>query len=337
MWGDEQPAYLILVNNHPFVIRQNLYNFLSMMRAQGEYDTLFWIDQISINQRDVEERNEQVLLMSDIYTKAGEVYTWLGPAADDNDLAFVALRNFERWWEKIRNESPLPEYMRIINPKERLALLHLLTRPYWSRIWIIQEVFLAKKLTLLCGSQRYCFPQMREDVFENLFRALGPNMGEERDDDDDDKSESDEEKMDEEDEEEEEDQLLHDRLAGVFRLIRYRYEWLTDGTLLDLVEVLHPYHTYDSSVALDQVFGFQACLLPEQRIKKIDYRKSEEEVFRDMVENLVRMYVDRNDPRSADAPMFMMAVLRGRMGLNSMKTEDMRDMILKMGWPAEWK
>jgi hypothetical protein len=57
---------------------------------------VMWIDQICINQTDIEERDNQVLLMADIYKNAAATQIWLGGAASDppSDLAFDLLNSF---------------------------------------------------------------------------------------------------------------------------------------------------------------------------------------------------------------------------------------------------
>jgi hypothetical protein len=42
------------------------------------YTGEMWIDQISIDQQDVEEKNHQVSMMADIYEHAETVIAWLG-------------------------------------------------------------------------------------------------------------------------------------------------------------------------------------------------------------------------------------------------------------------
>ncbi|KAF2036644.1 hypothetical protein EK21DRAFT_51879 [Setomelanomma holmii] len=60
-------------------IGQNLYDFLLHHAYEQTAGRYLWIDALSINQDDVEERSEQVTLMGAIYQKANEVLVWLGP------------------------------------------------------------------------------------------------------------------------------------------------------------------------------------------------------------------------------------------------------------------
>ena len=51
-----------------------------------------WVDSICINQQDVEERNDQVARISDIYTSAEGVIISLGPDENNSSLAIDVLR-----------------------------------------------------------------------------------------------------------------------------------------------------------------------------------------------------------------------------------------------------
>lgn len=142
----------------------------------------FWIDAICINQGNIYERAQQVILMGDVYRQAREVVVWLGPATDHSDLAFrVCQRLYD---EEMRRKSGLSSekelkykeakgvrwsfvesYAHIIyDEKGRLsrkaitayireldAIHAILRRPWWTRVWIIQEITLARELVVLCG------------------------------------------------------------------------------------------------------------------------------------------------------------------------------------------
>ncbi|ORX92548.1 heterokaryon incompatibility protein-domain-containing protein [Clohesyomyces aquaticus] len=146
MWGVENATRDIILDGEPFVIRENLWLFLLEFRAknmfpdsetQGCKDTL-WIDAICINQGNIEERNQQVAMMGEIYSQAEEVAVWLGLSADHSPLAmqsFSSRRTREEW-----------------NPEEGQAMLSLFHRTYWKRVWIVQEFVLAQRLTIYCGT-----------------------------------------------------------------------------------------------------------------------------------------------------------------------------------------
>jgi hypothetical protein len=54
---------------------------------RSHWDRLMWIDAISINQTDLEERSREVRRMSRIFALAQNVCIWLGPQVDNSDVA----------------------------------------------------------------------------------------------------------------------------------------------------------------------------------------------------------------------------------------------------------
>jgi hypothetical protein len=141
-WGLKFPQHQISLNDKTFSIRQNLWDFFRI--AAIEEGTLFWIDQICIDQSNASERSHQVGFMSEIYKRASEVIVWLGPEADDSDEAMKLLLGPQ---DVLGRLLEFGNYRREAPPLEKL-----LGRVYWSRLWIVQEIVLAQKALLCCGT-----------------------------------------------------------------------------------------------------------------------------------------------------------------------------------------
>ncbi|EWZ36588.1 hypothetical protein NW765_016103 [Fusarium oxysporum] len=77
-WGDSSQLLEIKCNNEAFQVTENLLSALQHLRNEHTERPL-WIDAICINRKDPEERQSQVKLMKDIYTKSQRVVIWLGP------------------------------------------------------------------------------------------------------------------------------------------------------------------------------------------------------------------------------------------------------------------
>lgn len=135
-WGSEPPSKSILVNGQSFPVRKNLYTALVNLRDTTKPRAL-WIDAICINQEDVIERNWQVSLMGFIYTRAERVLVWLGVS--------------ER---PVRNNYLDDSQWKAIS-----------TSPYWWRLWIVQELFLAREVRFHLG--RYAFGWDRVNSSQN--------------------------------------------------------------------------------------------------------------------------------------------------------------------------
>jgi hypothetical protein len=100
-----------------------------------------WIDAISINQSDTTEKNHQVRLMSTIYTTASQVIAYLG--VDSSEMN-TGLERVLRW---LQNESLTPVDM----PWEG-SVANFISLPYFDRVWVLQEVGLARLVTAIIGS-----------------------------------------------------------------------------------------------------------------------------------------------------------------------------------------
>jgi hypothetical protein len=122
-WGSPDLNRGIELNETRVDIRQNLWSALVHLRDTREARIL-WIDAICINQADIEERNHQVKLMAYIFARAEEVLVWLGLS---DRIA------------PVKNNGPTtsPEGNRDMMEEE---IVDLCSRPYWRRVWIVQEI-----------------------------------------------------------------------------------------------------------------------------------------------------------------------------------------------------
>lgn len=174
-WGNDMADHLILMNGEHFAIRPNLYGFLEQLR-DSELEWL-WIDQLCIDQDSVNERNQQVKLMSQIFSQAACVFAWLGSRSSDSDLAMDVLEDCESApvihgrLEAIVAAREWVDFWTLQTEARRSAVISLLSRKFWSRVWIVQELFLAQRLVLLCGSRRLNIRLERLD--DPYYGALG--------------------------------------------------------------------------------------------------------------------------------------------------------------------
>lgn len=182
-WGVDDVCCQIELNGSLFAVRRNLFDFFQCFQAQqaGKGFNKLWIDAICINQLDIHERNHQVQQMKHIYSDASEVFIWLGLEADNSDQLFQLLgdpRIFQAYrylllpfikgeytdserglLNEFRISQPSPQCKNLVqqlsmNRTMWLPFVRLCQRSYWSRLWVVPEVFLARNGTLLCGKQR---------------------------------------------------------------------------------------------------------------------------------------------------------------------------------------
>lgn len=96
---------------------------------------MVWIDAICIDQSNIREREKQVIAMRDIYRNASRVVVYLGPKT-------VQQSNQEH-----RRRSRLDE-LDAFGEKDTLKIDELFSHRYFRRVWVIQELLLAKSLCM---------------------------------------------------------------------------------------------------------------------------------------------------------------------------------------------
>ncbi|KAI0805059.1 heterokaryon incompatibility protein-domain-containing protein [Xylaria sp. FL0064] len=133
-------------------ITRNLASFLFQLRRSAELITL-WADAICIDQDSDIERTQQVAIMGRIYSSAISVYAWLGPAADQSD-GVIDLLNRLNDHNLLNLEGRNEVVAQFYEHGLAESLFKLCGRPYWRRIWIIQEVALARDVMFHCGTRK---------------------------------------------------------------------------------------------------------------------------------------------------------------------------------------
>ena len=171
-WGTgeiDRQIKICVGNSKPYTfgVRSNLFAALKQLRLLDEPRPL-WIDAICIDQESHEEKNAQVPKMPQIYNGAQNVCVWLGDEDEDQGsrLAF----NY------IRRALNLDDFDRLVadsrTPQEWQALASVMTKPWFSRRWVIQEIALAKRATIYCGTNQITWSEFAEAV--SLFEEVRP-------------------------------------------------------------------------------------------------------------------------------------------------------------------
>lgn len=92
--------------------------------------------------------------MRKIYKSAVNVFIWLGDEADESSMAIKLI-------PRVANDVPSGidadgvrrGEIRSGTPREWRALKALLSRPWFGRMWILQELGVASSATVVCGNQ----------------------------------------------------------------------------------------------------------------------------------------------------------------------------------------
>ncbi|KAK5120411.1 hypothetical protein LTR85_006350 [Meristemomyces frigidus] len=157
-------------------ITQNLAAALPYLRLEDRERRL-WIDAVCVNQQDLAERGSQMKQMASIFSQADLVIAWIGLDRPDCRVAF----DFMTWlgtnvavnWNKYAMSSISEDYPGLANFHEELemsqadsdAIICMMGRPWFRRLWVRQEVQMARQALLMCGSSAVDWNVFRNAVF----------------------------------------------------------------------------------------------------------------------------------------------------------------------------
>ncbi|KAK3648533.1 hypothetical protein LTR56_007356 [Elasticomyces elasticus] len=101
-WGTGEADTEIEIDGSVFFITANLFCALQAARRYMKYSAqsanaiwainVIWVDAISLDQSNIEEKSSQVQRMHEIYRDASEVLVWLGEEADSSQWAMMLLQ-----------------------------------------------------------------------------------------------------------------------------------------------------------------------------------------------------------------------------------------------------
>lgn len=197
-WGNPEDVFPITVNTKQAFVTTNLHAALVHLRDPIAGRRL-WIDASCINQADLEERRDQVKLMGDIYASATRTLVWLGEEAEEDCRALSIIREVvEPKLEPLSKIGVVPNQRGDYRPTELIIesgdlctadvgqICVLLTRPWFDRVWVIQEVVNAPAVVVICGRESVTWTWLvcaagslvspfRADMLENL-KKLGDRV-----------------------------------------------------------------------------------------------------------------------------------------------------------------
>ena len=150
-WGDVSLLCRIRMNGRIHEISKNLHDFL-LIAVHRFPNTFFWIDQLSINQANLLERNHQVRQMDMIYTQSFRVIAWLGNRPTGDEVDYPSLKDV---------------FHHIDHAGARdLTLIYEMLEccDYWKRLWILQELHFARQVVILFGTTEMSFSELRAGI-----------------------------------------------------------------------------------------------------------------------------------------------------------------------------
>jgi len=161
-------------------ITRNLKDALEDLRKRDRPRVL-WVDAACIKQSDADERGHQVSLMGEVFQNATKVVVWLGRSTKGNlsssaelcALSGVAARLDSGMIAKMFN---IGSARNPADSSEVYRVLVFLDRPWFRRVWTVQEFVLAKDVEMQIGRQTLSLKHFRTTVMwlAKVFQELGP-------------------------------------------------------------------------------------------------------------------------------------------------------------------
>jgi hypothetical protein len=152
-WGNNTQTRAIYFNNgtRELLVRQNCYSALWYLRDKYE-DRLLWIDAISINQNNLQERARQVRIMDKIFDRASSVVVILRERNANHLNLFEELTAADETWLHTGRYDRDPPSDAIVQELE-----DFFRDPWFERVWVLQEVCAKPCVRFICDSASFSY------------------------------------------------------------------------------------------------------------------------------------------------------------------------------------
>jgi hypothetical protein len=207
------------------------------------------MDQVCIDQMQKVERGHQVQLMGDIYRRADLVIAWIPEVAP------------------ILQQVSKPTYN--ISPKRNDDIQRMFRVKYWNRIWVQQEIILARRLVINSSLDKWTCLMLWEDLVRATADVL-PTMH----------------------------NTQHPKRKGQYymeheppvlkALLEYR-SLSRLGIGMHLEEAMYRFQIYECSEPKDQIFGLLGLVRPVEQVR-VDYSMSEKQLWDVAFSTILRTY-----------------------------------------------
>jgi len=167
-WGTSKKRAPIVIDGQNATIPQTAAVAIRNLSKVSPYP--LWIDAVCIDQNNLQEKSQQVAMMKDVYSKAVSVLIWLGPAQRSTADSIASIEKIHEQClgatgglEHLNTHlygsdgSPGFKYSNAPLPDcDWPALQAFYSAQWFGRLWVIQEIGLAKDSTIYVGSFSIC-------------------------------------------------------------------------------------------------------------------------------------------------------------------------------------
>ncbi|KAK0747007.1 heterokaryon incompatibility protein-domain-containing protein [Schizothecium vesticola] len=170
--GNDSKSKTVFINNLALHVTATCEAVLKRARLNSTAKVL-WIDAVCINQADTNERGHQVRLMPDIYSHAKNVLIFPGEATDKESRGLYYLPELERFLSPLatgslnqgdQDDQPGLDILTTVQH----TIEHLFSRRYFTRVWILQEIALARNPIVMYGAYEVPWNTIRTKIARSL-------------------------------------------------------------------------------------------------------------------------------------------------------------------------
>jgi hypothetical protein len=274
VWGAPNPPTEILCNGESILVGSGLANALTRLRLSNS-TRILWADALCVNQKDNEEKSHQVPLMGRIYSLAKRVIVWLGHGdlqqTREATKCVKLIANACRQYDRNRNldQKSFERYKALDLHFDAFtspvcnSLQELYDRPWFSRVWCIQEIRLARDGLVLWGQEELSWSDVGLAASWIFDKTVTPDKS--------------------------------GAMVSLLRVIAVEHaDIMYDVNMAKapLLDVLRSYRDFESTDPKDKVYGLLNLVEPKSEVEalKLDYSKSFGEVYADTVISTIRLH-----------------------------------------------
>lgn len=274
VWGSTEAPQSIYVGYQEratLQVTRNLRTALQHLRSPDQ-ERVMWIDALCINQSDDIEKAIEVAMMGQLFAFAAHVVVWLGPEANGSAMAMERLSyigsQIDVDWEGIPRMTPAAKVEHVdhsiadpncdlpLDVKQSAAVVSLLNRDWFDRLWVRQEILVAEEKSIVrCGPHKMPWPVFRKALRVFYSKRSKPDNVV---------------------------YLSKNRLRNIAGFI-FQLRWTS---------VLGMRNAFDDALCSDprdRIFGIRSLLLEDQQALcgKPDYNKSTVDVYSEFTRNYI--------------------------------------------------
>lgn len=289
VWGNDAQTntFRIDCNGRTLSIGANLKSALMRLRHDKQ-PRLLWVDAVCINQNDDEEKSQQVKHMGEIYASAKVVLIWMGEdLAGEAEDCFALIKETNTFLmeqlAKCNNVTDIPFIAHgngsmCVETAKWDTVRHLMDSEWFTRVWVLQEVGLARAAVILWGKSTMNWSQLVEFMLFVAWRVdVGAHTGNVK------------------------SGTIYDVYEDVWRSFENKDTWRDELPLTrsmnqtaegqTLIEILNDGRAYQATDQRDRIYAFLSHPRASSHAKKkaaiVDYRKSVDEVYAETARHIL--------------------------------------------------